>query len=306
MRAYIGITDWDWYVLLSALSGLEEINFWQPSGNQRFKALNPGELFLFKLHSPNHYIVGGGLFAYSTILPVSLAWDMFGRANGANSYEEMRFQLERYRGQSENRFNDYEIGCILIEQPFFLARDNWIPAPYDWNSNIVRGKTYDLMIEPGLSLWNRILSSIQYQPIKNEIREESPRYGEPVLVPPRLGQATFRILVTDAYERRCAITNERTLPALDVSHIKPYAKSGQNLVSNGLLLRKDLHALFDKGYITVAPTMHIEVSRKIREEFANGRDYYRYHGSEIRLPKKIEDRPSPVFLEWHNSNVYLG
>ncbi len=306
MQAFIGITDWDWYALLSGLLNLEEVNFWQPSGNQRFKALRPGEMFLFKLHSPNDYIVGGGFFAYSSILPVSLAWETFGFANGAGSYDEMRTRIEKYRRQVENRMVDYSIGCILIEQPFFFEKANWIPAPYDWNRNIVRGKSYDLMIEPGFSLWKRIQSSMAVQYIPNEVREESPRYGEPVLVQPRLGQASFRILVTDAYERKCTITNERTLPALDVAHIKPYSQSGQNIISNGLLLRKDLHALFDKGYITIAPSMEIEVSRKIREEFENGRDYYHYQGNRIRMPRNINDRPSSEFLEWHNYNVYLG
>ena len=306
MQAYIGITDWDWYALLSGLPNLEEVNFWQPSGNQQFKVLRPGEMFLFKLHSPNDYIVGGGFFAYSTILPVSLAWETFGIANGAGSYDQMRTRIEKYRRQIENRLVDYSIGCILIEQPFFFEKANWIPAPYDWNRNIVRGKSYDLMIEPGFSLWNRIQSSMAVQSMPNEVREESPRYGEPILVQPRLGQASFRILVTDAYERKCAITNERTLPALDVAHIKPYSKSGQNVISNGLLLRKDLHALFDKGYITIAPSMEIEVSRKIKEEFENGRDYYQFQGNKIRMPRDINDRPSSVFLEWHNNNVYLG
>ena len=49
-----------------------------------------------------------------------------------------------------------------------------------------------------------------------------PRYGEPTLVTPRLGQGAFRVLVTDVYHRRCAITGGKTLPALDAAHIRPY------------------------------------------------------------------------------------
>jgi putative restriction endonuclease len=113
-------------------------------------------------------------------------------------------------------------------------------------------------------------------------------------------------MVTDAYERKCAITNEKTLPALDAAHIKPFAESGQHIVSNGLLLRRDLHALFDKGYITINPSNQVEVSRKIKEEYENGRDYYRFQGSPIHLPVKLSDRPSHDFLEWHNSKIYLG
>jgi putative restriction endonuclease len=102
------------------------------------------------------------------------------------------------------------------------------------------------------------------------------------------------------------LTPSLPLPALDAAHIKPYAESGLHRVNNGILFRRDLHALFDKGYITISPTMHVEVSSRIKTEFENGKDYYRHHGNLIRLPAKPADRPSPEFLEWHNNNVYRG
>ena len=64
MKAFVGITDRDWFELLSSLPQLDEVNFWQPSGKQQFRALAPGELFLFKLHSPDNFIVGGGDLGY--------------------------------------------------------------------------------------------------------------------------------------------------------------------------------------------------------------------------------------------------
>jgi putative restriction endonuclease len=67
---------------LSGLPGIDEVNFWQPGGGTPFRALESGEPFLFKLHSPHDYIVGGGFFAHSTSLPVSLAWEVFGEKNG--------------------------------------------------------------------------------------------------------------------------------------------------------------------------------------------------------------------------------
>ena len=83
MRLYVGITDGDWYESLAARPGLEEVNFWQPSGGPHFKALEPGGLFLLKLHAPRRAIVGGGIFAAWSRLPASLAWETFGVANGA-------------------------------------------------------------------------------------------------------------------------------------------------------------------------------------------------------------------------------
>ena len=303
VRSYIGITDWDWFQLLRSRPALEEVNFWQPSGNRLFRALDPGELFLFKLHSPRNYIVGGGLFAHSSLLPISLAWETFGIANGATDLVQMRTRVERYRRQGFDRYADYTIGCILLEQPFFLNEHQWIPVPKNWSPNIVQGRGYDLTVEPGLSLWSHLQEA---RGTRLEVCEKEARYGAPTLSFPRLGQGSFRVLVTDAYERRCAMTNERTLPALDAAHIKPFAESGGHRVENGLLLRRDLHALFDRGYITVTSNLNVEVSKRIREEFENGCDYYRMHGGQIRLPAKPFHRPSVEYLEWHNQNVYRG
>jgi putative restriction endonuclease len=303
MRAFVGVTDWDWFELLRSQSDLDEVNFWQPSGSRQFRALRPGELFLFKLHSPRNFIVGGGLFAHSSLLPISLAWETFGIRNGAVDLAEMRARVEHYRRQDHDRLADYPIGCILLEQPFFLSESQWMAIPPDWKSNIVQGRGYDLTTEPGLSLWAQLQTA---RAVRLEVREESARYGSPALLFPRLGQGSFRVIVTDAYERRCAVTNERTLPALDAAHIKPYADSGGHRVENGLLLRRDIHALFDRGYITVTPELLVEVSRRIREEFENGRDYYKLHGGRVRPPTSPILRPSAESLRWHNEKVYRG
>jgi putative restriction endonuclease len=184
-----------------------------------------------------------------------------------------------------------------------LEESQWIPVPADWKPNIVQGRGYDLTVEHGLTLWTRLQTA---RGARLEVREEVARYGQPTLSFPRLGQGSFRVLVTDAYDRRCTITNERTLPALDAVHIKPYSDSGGHRVDNGLLMRRDLHALFDRGYVTVTPDLSLEVSRRIREEFENGRDYYRLDGRLIRPPANPLHRPSVEYLEWHNEHVFRG
>ena len=61
---FVGVTDWDWVQFLASQPGIDEMNFWQPSGNNVFRALPSGGLFLFKLHMPRNFIVGGGYFAH--------------------------------------------------------------------------------------------------------------------------------------------------------------------------------------------------------------------------------------------------
>jgi putative restriction endonuclease len=185
-------------------------------------------------------------------------------------------------------------------EPFFFPRSAWIPVePSDYRS-IVVGKTVDTTTPNGADLWREVQGRLAHLHAA-----EANRYGSAFLTQARLGQGAFRVLVTEAYGRRCAMTGERTLPVLQAAHIKPYARSGPHRTNNGLLLRSDLHILFDKGYITVDPTLRITVSSRIKEEFSNGRDYYALHGKHLAItPTSAIDSPSREFLEWHNTVVY--
>jgi putative restriction endonuclease len=315
MRAYVGVTDGDWFQLLASQPNLEEINFWQPGGNRSFSAIAPGELFLFKLHAPDNFIAGGGFFTYSTLLPVSLAWEAFGIGNGATSLPQMRARIEKYRHEPAKPHEDYQIGCILLSQPFFLTQDEWIEQPADWYPNIVQGKTYASDSVPGRQLMERVQSVLQLYSVRSQsansegsatAKQPKPRYGAPTTVRPRLGQGAFRIVVTDAYSRRCAVSGERVLPVLEAAHIRPFGQGGAHEVQNGLLLRSDLHTLFDRGYLTVTPEHYIEISKRIHEEYDNGREYYALHGRSILLPRRPVDAPTDDNLSWHNSNVFIG
>ena len=93
---------------------------------------------------------------------------------------------------------------------------------------------------------------------------------------------------------------------LDAAHIKPYAELGPHRLENGILLRKDLHTLFDAGYVTVTTSLELRVSRRIREEFENGRDYYALDRRMIQLPAPPAPPPSSEYLEWHRDTVFRG
>ena len=125
------------------------------AGRHEFKILKPGEPFLFKLHHPLNFIVGGGFFAHFSLLPTSIAWETFGEKNGAQSFSEMRRRIERYR-HIQSSGEDYQIGCILLAQPFFFQEEEWISVPQDWSRNIVQGKSYDLSSGIGERLWEQV------------------------------------------------------------------------------------------------------------------------------------------------------
>ncbi|MFY9322682.1 MAG: HNH endonuclease [Syntrophomonadaceae bacterium] len=311
MKLFVGVTDNDWYNYL-AQQEPDEVNFWQPGGRQTFRALEPYGIFLFKLHAPYNFIAGGGFFVRYTRLPVSLAWEAFGTKNGRSSYQEFRQAIYRYRGTDTRVEPDPLIGCIILTQPFFWPQSDWIPASDYWKRGIQQGKTYDIGEVIGRRLWNYVqerLHKYSYETSEPAVisEDEGVRYGAEQIVKPRLGQGAFRVLVTEAYQRRCAITGEKTLPVLHAAHIKPYSLNGPHAVSNGILLRQDLHTLFDRGYLTVTEDYHVEVSRRIKEDYGNGRDYYALRGKQIlEIPQSVQDRPAREYLRWHNEEVYLG
>lgn len=307
VKLIVAVTDGDWFDQLRQQPNLSEVNFWSPSDSS-FRALEPGELFLFKLHSPNNFIVGGGVFAHANSMPCSLAWEAFKESNGARSLSEMRARIAKYRKIKPDDRDDFVVGCRILTQPFFYDRSRWIAVPASFSPNIVKFKGYSTADDEGRKLWEAVQESIPQDalPFLGMGHTPQARYGEPVLVHPRLGQGAFRILVTDNYRRRCAITGERTLPALDAAHIRPFSEGGSHEASNGILMRRDIHSLFDLGYVTVSPDMKFEVSKKIREEFDNGRHYYALHGSEIVLPVEPNRHPDQSALTWHNEHRFKG
>lgn len=309
MNGTVAITDPRWYEKLRD-SEFDEVNFWKPSARQAFRApeFSP---FFFKLPKPHYTICGFGYFAQYTPLPIWLAWDVFDRANGCGSLAELedRIRGHRERFRYESGARDTQIGCIQIVNPVFFPEERWVAQPEDWPLHGQRPKKYDLEIGEGERIWNECIATAQElsrPKVLGRGGEEGARYGEPKLTRPRLGQKTFRIAVTEAYGRACALTGEHSLPALDAAHIKPFALGGENALSNGLLLRADLHRLFDWGYVTVTPGLRIKVSARLREEYQNGRSYYPLDGTVFRSPSAMDAQPDPSLLEWHSSEVFVA
>ena len=318
MKAYVAVTDADWYGYLSRQPDLDEVNFWQPKPwGGELRVLSRGEPLLFKLRSPQNAIAGVGFFERYVTLPFSLAWDAFGTKNGAPDRRSMWQRIARLRRDNPPWWEDFEIGCLMLEEPCFFPREHWIPQPESFASTIVRGKGYDLSQPEGRALWERVVQAMNASCLDRAAAGGGPEagsgqeslfggYGEPVPIRRRLGQGTFKVLVTEAYHRSCAITRERALPALDAAHIRPFSEVETHTVQNGLLLRSDVHRLFDAGYITVTPQHRVEASRRMREDFNDGENYMKLHGTEIVRPTNPDERPSEDFLRWHNENRYRG
>ena len=314
MNAFVAATDFDWFRFLSEQPQLDEVNFWYPKPwGGRFRVLGDGQPLLFKLKRPHNAIAGGGFFKHYTTLPLSIAWESFGPGNGAPTHLEVWRRITRLRREVPRPGDDPVIGCVLLVEPFFWPEELWIRDIPGWHANIQRGRGYDLQKEEGAAIWKDVVARLEATTWERKRGKEDQGelpipggYSDPLLQRRRIGQGTFSALIRDIYHRRCAVTQEKALPALEAAHIKPFADVEEHTISNGILMRSDVHRLFDAGYITVTPDYQVEASRRMKEDFNDGENYRQLHGSRIWVPESEFQRPDPKALQWHNEEKFRG
>ena len=111
----------------------------------------------------------------------------------------------------------------------------------------------------------------------------------------RQGQTEFRQNLLNAYGYHCCITGCNVEAALEAAHIVPYRGAETNLVTNGLLLRADIHTLFDLYLLAINPdTLEVELDPQL----ANSQ-YSEFAGKPISKPTSNSNRPSFKGLQWH-------
>jgi putative restriction endonuclease len=220
----------------------------------------------------------------------------------------MRQAIGQYRAGKDIAGSE-EIGCILLFHPVFFSESQWVEQPDSWKDNIVSGAGIDIDDGEGARIYEACKQRMLWLHENTDVPTDSAfvqsaKFGTPYEVKPRLGQGAFRLAVTEAYGRACAVSGEHSLPVLDAAHIQPFGGEGDHRVQNGLLLRADIHRLFDKGYVTVTPDLEFVVSKRLREEFSNGKIYYALHGKQVSVPQKLAERPEKSALIWHNENLF--
>jgi hypothetical protein len=111
----------------------------------------------------------------------------------------------------------------------------------------------------------------------------------------RQGQGKFRLDLLDAYSSRCAATNYDVSEGLEAAHIRPYRGAHTNETRNGILLRADIHNLFDYGIVGVDPeAMKVVLNQRARES-----KYASLHGQQLRLPDDPKCQPDRELLLRH-------
>jgi putative restriction endonuclease len=313
VQPFIVVTDKAWFDYLlnrSAAGIIDEVNFWSPQSTQAIKIMAPGEPVFFRLKRPFDAIAGYAFFAHFRVLDLDMAWDLFSWKNG--DPDRLRFlqRIGDYRGVDllDPSVPRTPLGCTILRAAVLWTKDRWIPwgPEMGWAPNIVRGKSeldadrVDFLLR---AMANDAPAELEANPF--ELMEADERLMVLAAQVEREGQGTFRARLLDAYEGRCAITGEHTELVLDAAHIQPYLGPRSNHLQNGLLLTKEFHTLFDRGYVTVTPDRIIRVSPRLRSDYQNGRRYYPYDGQPLaQLPCRAGDHPSRAALAWHNERIF--
>ncbi len=110
----------------------------------------------------------------------------------------------------------------------------------------------------------------------------------------RRGQPVFRKKLLAAYDGKCALTGCSAEPALEAAHIVPHAEEQSYETSRGILLRADIHTLFDLYLISIEP-----VSKKIVVSSICEPSYAFLVGKDIASPTNAADYPEPAALMQH-------
>lgn len=215
------------------------------------------------------------------------------RRHAAAAADQSLSERTHARGQ------DPIIGCILLRDVRFFPPDDRPDPPKDFARNLVQSRGFDLATHPEAGYFRELIALLlghdgDIDPSEPWHRP-GPVYGDRRLARQRLGQRAFKAVVLNANHRRCAITGSRIGPVLEAAHIRPVSKGGEHRLDNGLLLRSDVHTLFDCGYLGVGADHRLLVSPRLRDEDEDGEEFYRRRGQRILCPTCPETVRTPSF-----------
>ena len=318
LSPFIALTDKNWFDYLKGRANsdhiVDEANFWFPKAQAPPARMQPGHPVFLRLKSPDYAIAGVGFFAAFHLLSMEEAWQLFQWRNGDDTVSDFYKRIRQYRrDETEDEILNKPLGCMVLRSVELWDKSRWVPwgVEQGFATNIVRGLGVH---DPARAA--QLISLIgaggqvrdgefgdRFQLVTGDTRQWRDRSAQAV----REGQGGFRLRLLDAYGNQCAITGEHTVPVLDAAHIQPYLGPASNHVQNGMLLTKEFHALFDRGYVTVTPEHVVKVSTRLKKDFSNGRRYYPFDGQVLaKLPQDTRFFPSADALQWHGAHVFLA
>lgn len=229
---------------------------------------------------------GGWYFNSKTRLtPNSRGFDQFGSLAELLNHLHTSADI-RGGGVVAKIFSPDEIGTVDLSMQFSIALHNFAPllsrcAPSSW----------DIEVRTAQDFVNKQSGYVKYDPIS----EKEGRERVWAEVARRQGQAKFRRSLLEAYDGKCAISGTNVADVLQAAHIIPYNGPKTNHVTNGILLRADLHNLFDLKLIAINPvSKKISVSTRLCET-----EYWKFNDLYLKIPVNTSHHPCSEALAAH-------
>lgn len=272
----LAVTNRTWFEYQRSHSFTGEVNFWTPSRNCPHR-ISPGEQFVFKLAGDGDLIGGYGTFVEYKYQSLDDTWKEFGPKNGADTKAEF-FNTLKSIGSN----NGIDCGCvvlkdiILFEEPVNRVKAGITAKPAQLYA-------YEHGSFPFDNSW---VSKDSFSLVKNATKKKIIQN-----VTERKGQSAFHAAVSKAYNNQCCITGESTPELLQAAHIQDYINQDSHHIQNGLLLRIDIHKLFDSGLLYIDQHYHVHVSPLVTTS-----EYKRLENKQITLPNNPSDYPSLTAL----------
>lgn len=292
----ISPTDNSWFQFLKDSELNSFVNFWTPTP-WNIQKLNSGDKWYFILKSPVRKLGGFGEFYEYKNLVANDAWREFGQRNGCKDKIQFIEKIESYinkRSESYNGesidINNYKIGCVILKNCQFWEEEKFQrPSDYDidFAIQVVKYKYFN-QYDP---FTNFIDKATDFN-LVNEPREEYRKE-----VSQRKGQSEFRGKILKAYNNKCCISGETCPELLEASHLQSYLTQYSNHIQNGILLRVDLHRLYDSGLLFIDSNYVVHISSILEST-----TYKQFDKTKILLPNNVNSYPSKESLELKKAN----
>lgn len=169
---------------------------------------------------------------------------------------------------------DPSAGMFTLHGPVTAENEGIFIAPEQEDIKLVEAKLSELSID-------ELESDSRKRVLTTAIRRE--------------GQNKFRDMLLDAYGGTCAVSGCSVKPVLQGAHIVSYRGKHSNIASNGLLLRADIHVLYDRYLLSVEPSSHNVI---LSSALADG-EYASMHEKQILVPSDASKRPDDNCLNLH-------
>lgn len=296
----ISPTDNDWFEFLKGVELNSFINFWTPTP-WNINSDNRISRWYFLLKSPIREIAGFGEFIEYKNLTANEAWIEFGQRNGCIDKDELLKRVQSYIDKNSKEFGktliqpeDYKIGCIVLKNSQFWEPENYKkPKDYgiEFPTQVVKFKYFPVE-DPFFSAEQQSPSDFK---LLDSLRESNKRE-----INQRFGQSTFKGMLLKAYNNKCCISGESCPELLEAAHIQKYINKDSNHIQNGILLRVDLHRLFDSGLLWLTEDYRVQLSSEVLSL-----EYRIFNNKEVRLPILPSQHPSKLALKERARNCRL-